>query len=320
MSIQLPSLNSPLEQLKEFAHVEFIITDLDGTLIHQGMEVFGQFLGLQRKLGKLNITITIATGRTLAGVDAIASKMQIKKGTPIALYNGAVVLSYQRNNVLYQKNIPDSVLWDLCELIDLNRQYILAYYLTTGEGNQIVETVHGFGRALLTKDVNGMNIIWHSSHQPETFVPHVGCAQNATDFMIFQYPFEPCSILIDKEVVSDCAEQLGRYLENCPLISCTSSGGKFWEIRAKGVNKGVIFPLIKKHNGDVNGGGSPEKRYIAVGDNDNDVELLQNADIGVVVANGSPAAMEAAQYHCEHGGVKGVLDLIRTIKEAKRYF
>ena len=60
-------------------------------------------------------------------------------------------------------------------------------------------------------------------------------------------------------------------------------------------------------------------KCVAVGDNDNDIELLKEADIGVVVANGSPAAKAVAQYECQENGTLGVLELVRTIKEANRY-
>lgn len=92
------------------------------------------------------------------------------------------------------------------------------------------------------------------------------------------------------------------------MFSCTHSGSVFWEIRAKGVHKGIIFEYLN-HSG----------KCVAVGDNDNDTELLKEADIGVVVANGSPAAKAVAQYECQENGTLGVLELVRTIKEANRY-
>ena len=126
---------------------------------------------------------------------------------------------------------------------------------------------------------------------------------------LFSQDYEPCSILIDWKLLGNQAENVARYLEQCPLISCTRSGSVFWEIRARGVSKEMIFKHIK-YNG----------KCIAIGDNDNDIELLQKADIGVAVANGSSAAKAVAQYHCHEAGASGVLELVRTIKEANRYF
>lgn len=315
MKVMLPDLNSPLEQLMDFSTVDVIITDLDGTLVQHGTKILGQLQGIQQKLN--GVMVTIATGRTYAGAKSIADEMRIKKGTPITLYNGAVVLSYQTNTILYRKTIANSVLKELCKLLDLKSQYLLAYYLMPGEESDIVETVHGFGAGSLNRDFNNMEIIWHGNdHFDElgytsfktTNGSKEGYIRSTVGRSLFHQTFEPCSILIDKKVVADRTDLLANYLESCPLISCTDSGGGFWEIRAKDVSKGIIFQYIDH-----------EKKCIAIGDNDNDIELLRGADIGIAVANGSAAAKRAAQYQCRREGTSGVLELIRTIREAKRY-
>ena len=114
--------------------------------------------------------------------------------------------------------------------------------------------------------------------------------------------------MIDWRLLGEQIEEVAQYLDQCPLISCTRSGSVFWEIRANGVHKGIIFEYLNRSG-----------KCVAVGDNDNDIELLKEADIGVVVANGSPAAKAVAQYECQENGTLGVLELVRTIKEANRY-
>lgn len=298
MSQLLPDLNAPLAELENFSNVGIIITDLDGTFVKQDGDVLGQLKGIQSQFSYHAITITIATGRTYIGAQEIANQMKIKKGTPLALYNGAVVLTYHTNSILFHETIPFSVLQELCTFIDWEQQYILAYCLS-GSGHNIVETVHGFGSHTLEKDINGMEILWHSKDDLENL---------SFGGSLFSQDYEPCSILIDWKLLGNRAESVAQYLEQCPLISCTRSGNVFWEIRANGVNKGIIF----KYFGN-------DTRCIAIGDNDNDIELLQKADIGVVVANGSSAAKAVAQYHCREAGASGVLELVRTIKEATRY-
>jgi len=299
MSQLLPDLNAPLDELEVFSDVGIIITDLDGTFVKQDGDVLGQLKGIQSQFSHHAITVTIATGRTYMGVKEIANQMKIKKGTPLALYNGAVVLAYHTNNILFQKTISLSVLQELCTFIDWEQQYILAYYIS-GSGQNLVETVHGFGLRTLEKDINGMEILWHSKDDLEN------CSFEQS---LFSQDDEPCSILIDWKLLGNQAENIAHYLEQCPLVSCTHSGSIFWEVRARGVSKGVIFEHFDH-----------TVKCIAIGDNDNDIELLQEADIGVAVANGSSAAKAVAQYQCREAGASGVLELVRTIKEANRYF
>lgn len=310
MNRPLPDLNAPLGELEQFANVGAIITDLDGTFLKQDGDILGQLKGIQQQFSHRTITITIATGRTYTGAKEIANKMKIRKGTPVVLYNGAVVLAYQANNILFRKTIPSSVLRELCARIDLKHQYILAYYCMADGGQDIMEMVHGFGAAALQRDINGMEIIWHAKDSLENYCPSYQkySPNSPLRDSLFSQSAEPCSILIDWQHLGSRTEELTQYLEQCPLISYTRSGNKFWEIKANGVHKGIIFEYL-----------NCDGKCIAIGDNDNDIELLQGADISVVVANGSSAAKAVAQYLCRERGTLGVLELVRTIKEANRY-
>jgi hydroxymethylpyrimidine pyrophosphatase-like HAD family hydrolase len=296
-----------LYEFEKFADVGIIITDLDGTFVKQDGDLLGQLKGIQQKFNQHAITVTIATGRTYAGAMEIASQMKIKKGTPVALYNGAIVLAYQTNNILSQKTIPNSVLQDLCSQIDWEHQYLLAYYCILDSEQNIAESVRGFGCGTPKIDINGMKIVWSSR---EDCIPARGTVFPELDIGAHLFPqvLEPCSILIDWHSLGKRAETIEQYIEHCPLISCTRSGNVFWEIRASDAHKGVIFDYFNQN-----------QKCVAIGDNDNDIELLWKADIGVVVANGSPAAKAVAQYQCREKGTLGVLELIRTIKEANRY-
>ena len=42
-----------------------------------------------------------------------------------------------------------------------------------------------------------------------------------------------------------------------------------------------------------------DDEVIASGDQDNDIELLKNAGIGISVGNSSPELLKVAQYHCK---------------------
>lgn len=313
--MNLPDHNSKLDELKNFADIDYIITDLDGTLIQHGENVWAQLRGIQAKFQSSRPTITIATGRTYYGTKNIAEVMRMKKGTPIILYNGAVIISYITQKILCLKTIPNSVLYDLCRIIDLDTQSILAYYLQPDKTKNIVESVYGFGWRNAYHDVNGMKIIWLDVNKLEnnfdtlSICALMNDAYNNTEISLFQH--EPCSILIDKKATIDKSEELTQYLNSSELVSYTDSGSGYYEIRAQGVQKGTILDIIKRYE---------NKKCAAIGDNDNDAELLQRADIGIAVANASSVAVNAAQYQCSQPGTSGVLELLEVIKAANRYW
>jgi len=298
---KLPDGNSPLNELAKFADVNFIVTDLDGTLIEQGDKVIGQLLkvGKAGRLFRNRTYITIATGRTYHGAKAIIEQLQLKKGMPIVLYNGAIVISYQTNEILYRKTINFAVIKELCRIIDLKNSSLLAYCFVMNQevfndeiNEVVIETVHGYGSKKAQKDINQLDIYWHSSFREE---------------------INPNAILISKESLGDGMQELIEYLENSNEVSYTDSGNGFFEIRSKGVDKGIIFKVLEERRF------FKVKKSLAIGDNDNDMELLQQADIGVVVSNGSEKAIQAADYMCKNAGASGVLDVMAVIKSAQIY-
>lgn len=310
MKRHLPDGNTELEKLLDFANVEWLITDIDGTLVQHNDAVWYQ---LSHKKFKMNnsqtLKCTIATGRTYFSSKSIIEQMRIQKGMPLLLYNGALIITYIENRILFRKPVPNFVLKELCELLDLKKQFLLAYYALPIENN-LLESVHGFGKKEYECDTNGIIIQWHERYDTnldislendtivETFIPQI------TETL------EPLSILISKETISSDLSRIINYLENNPSVQFTSSGSGFVEISAKGVNKGLIYNHIEVSEG---------KTIAAIGDNDNDVDLLSGADISVAVANSSRSAQQVANYITRMEGTAGVFELIQVIKAASKY-
>lgn len=319
--MNLPNYNSKIDEFMYFSDIDYIITDLDGTFVQHGDAVWNQLHGIQSKFHNSCPTITIATGRTYYGTRNIAEDIHIKKNIPIILYNGAVVVSNLTQTILYKKTIPISVLYELCQIVDFNSQNMLVYYLQSDSNKNIVESVHGFGECSIDYDVNGMKIVWHDkpcinkfeNNFYELYISMItnDIGANNVEIPLFQNVPEPCSILISKKNVAKKQKELtANYLKSNQMISYTDSGSGYFEIKACGVNKSIIFEFIKDFK---------KMKCIAIGDNNNDVELLKEADIGVAVANASDLAIDASDYQCRYAGTNGVLELIEVIKSANRY-
>ena len=70
------------------------------------------------------------------------------------------------------------------------------------------------------------------------------------------------------------------------------SGNRYLEFNAPGVNKGAgLLELARRL-------GIPREETMAIGDNSNDVAMLEAAGLGVAVANATPEAKAAAGYVC----------------------
>jgi len=75
-------------------------------------------------------------------------------------------------------------------------------------------------------------------------------------------------------------------------------------LQSPGVNKGTALLEV------ADALGIEARDFLAVGDSENDIEMLQNAGLGVAVANGQTAVLEAADYVTKNMYGDGVVEAI----------
>lgn len=301
MIVYLPDGNSPLEDYEIFADVDFIVTDLDGTLIDGEAPVLGQIKKLIAKLKKKHTQITVATGRTYHGAEARMQELGIDVGMPVALYNGGVVVEYGTGNILYASYVPGKVVYDLVNIVDLEKTIIYVYVFSAcspfafNKKSCVKEEVYAWGQRKNKQDVNGMTI--QHMHIKEIFEMKIS------------------AVLIDNNFMSQQEKKkIFEVLQRYSSIKITDSGNGFIEIKGEGMNKGVIYNILKRHE-KFSG-----NKILAIGDNDNDIELFSGADISVAVANSSPLAFDYADYVCDNESAQGFYEMLQVLESAKRYY
>ena len=298
----LPDGNSPLEDYEVFADVDFIITDLDGTLVDGDAPVLGQIKKSISRLRKKHVRISVATGRTYHGAEKRMQELGINVGMPVALYNGGVVVEYGTGNILYASYVPISVVQKLLDIVDLQKSNIYVYVFSvcspfqSSENNCLInEEVYVWGACQREEDVNGM------------LMRHMDICESIDN---------PISaILIDGvnmrfEEKKQVYETLLQYKD----IKVTDSGNGFIEIKGEGMNKGILYNILKGHKKFCT------KKILAIGDNDNDIELFNGADISVAVANSSPLALNYADYLCKQESARGFSEMLKVLEDARRYY
>ncbi|MCI8672535.1 MAG: HAD-IIB family hydrolase [Lachnospiraceae bacterium] len=297
----LPGPNSKLEEYFPFVDVDFIISDIDGTLISGSDSIIKQIKNKIKNLRQQKVQITVATGRNFYGTKMLLQDLEIKTGMPIALYNGGVVMEFGTENVLYKRiidcNDVKRLLHDLLLITRLIYIYTFEIRLNIFEEkkeNFVIEKVYCIEMENYGYDVNGMR------------VEKIGISE-IEDIPVI-------SILISKKGLSNKEiKKILENLENNDRISFTDSGNGYIEIKANGLNKSIIFEMLKNQNK------YQANKILAIGDNDNDEELFKYADISVAVANSSAVAIEMANYICENESANGFLDMLNVLKTAKKY-
>ena len=226
-----------------------------------------------------------------------------------------IPVSWQSAHAVTQGFSPIAILIDLrssphllpdlrqqVEIVNLGRAHsvnVLAYVYGSESflsSETIKEKVYGWGEQLRFKtEVNGIPVSWQSAHA-------------------VTQGFSPIAILIDLRSSPHLLPDLRQQVEKVSGISVTISGSDFLECRADKCNKGVALATLADHIG------LEDHQILAVGDNDNDAEMLEFAGSGVCVSGASERAKESSDYICRYGVVRGVIEALQIVGQAKRYF
>ena len=290
---KLPGALAHPSELEQFAKVELIAFDLDGTLIRQTNDVPGSKLaGLMTRLRSERVHVTLATGRTYAGASRVVGAVEVLRQIPLVLYNGSVVMHSDGTTIVSSTSINLNAVIEVIDLATGAGADVLLYCVrdhVTSDGE--AERVYYLGKNQAPSvEFNGMPV-------------HPGWVPSASE--------APVAILIaasDPSILSTLRERLSAIA----LISVTQSGNKYIEIRPAGSSKeSGVARLASRLN-------VAREHVLAVGDNDNDVELLKWAGIGVCVANASAEAMAASRYIAHYGAADGAIEILDLVRRAQR--
>ncbi len=287
------------EQLRPFSDIRLIAADLDGTLISKEVGTVARIESLRRSLfhPRYRVSMTLATGRIYSGVASLLEHLRLPRQTPLVLYNGSVVAISGSGEPLLQRRIPSRSLEQVVDHCREHGAVCLAYFFTPNAlMSRTAEVVHGWASSHpFVQEFNGVRVTWNPSPSGSG---------------------EPNAILIVADPTRPTADAhaVEKALATVSGISTTRSGDRYLEIRPAGSNKATALSVVAEFLK------VPSHQILALGDSDNDAEMLSWAGIGVAIASASPRALAAASYYCHHGSARGAVEVLRLVREAKRYF
>jgi Cof subfamily protein (haloacid dehalogenase superfamily) len=302
----LPDWRSQPEEFAPFAAVELIAVDLDGSLVQANApSVLDQIQSVQHGLGRRRggrpaVKLTYATGRSLTWVASLLAglRLRLPAGTPIVLYNGSVVVEAHTGRILARSGISPE---DFREIMQMRVALGATLYAYGGPADwptalDALEVVFGWTEhaAANEYDINGVRVQW--------------CPGAIGD------SFSPVAVLMDLPDDSASYPRALARLREVGGVSVTTSGGHLVEIRPEGSNKAIGLEVVVRHMG------LQRSRVLALGDSDNDAEMLSWAGLAVSVRDATPAALAQSDYVTRSGAAQGALEVLHTVKHARRWF
>jgi len=253
-----------------------LVTDIDGTLLDQQGHLPQANLEALRHCAGQGITIVLATGRNMTVTRPIAAAIAaaIKQELYLVLQDGCLLLRYPSMQVLQYHNLPQALAQAACNLFHAEGlPFLLFDALPHGESFTLYKS------GLLSPGLNAY--LQYKSGQ-------FGCARLASPLLV-----APSKVVtIDTQArIDNLYEKLIPLVSGARLLRTEAvriDSAWFLEVGPlQGSKVRALTTLIQCLNCDWS-------EVIAMGDAENDIEMIQAAGLGVAMGNASERVKSVA--------------------------
>lgn len=258
--------------------IKLIATDIDGTILGEDFEFKPSVKNCIKRLQEKGIKVVLVTGRMHCATEKIAAELSIK--TPIISYQGGLIKEICENQkVLYSCNLNSEKAKKLIEWAKFNNVHINLYMDDVLYVEKDDETIKRYTKA--------------------RFIDYKVC------------PFDSLEIRnVNKILAIDYSNPekvtgwINKLSEKYPDLYIVKSTPYFCEIAEKKATKGYAVEFLQ------NLWEIKKEETLAIGDQDNDIELLKSAGTKIAMGNASESLKACANYITEHvdndGWVKAI--------------
>ena len=267
--------------------IRLIAIDLDGTLLRgKGSDpiISDYTVEVLRKAVAKGAYVAISSGRIYN--DAMGYSEMIAPNQPIICSNGSMACTHDPFTVVYCECMPKPVLRSVVEILEKDK----CYYQVYCDDGAVMESRHPSPFVSKKSDVyDYTGDVLTGDEMPK----YVG--DGALKVVCFDNDFEKLAKVRAK-------------LEKLDNIEINSSWAGNVELLAKGVNKAASLRALAEHLG------VPMESTMALGDNENDLSMIEAAGIGVAMGNATDLVKAKADYitatNMEDGVAKAVAKFV----------
>ena len=248
--------------------IYLVAVDMDGTLLHNDKSISDYTINVLRKIVEKGILLVPASGRPLNGMKAAV--LNNVKGIKYAICsNGALLMDVQKEKSISKTGIPtEKALQALAYL----EQFPVAVYVHTDKGTFRAEG-------------------WEKTGLSEKY-PYIrfseGNVKNLGEFL------KTSGVNVMKMgafvLTDELAQKLLEKGSPIPGIAFLRTGDGIIELNSTNASKGnALYILCEKL-------GIQLENVLAIGDNENDISMLQAAGISAAMRNAEDDVKQAAKF------------------------
>lgn len=265
---------------------KLVTIDLDGTLLNSLGEISEENIIILRKCIEKGVEIVLTSGRVVSSIKNFAN--EIGNNNYLISGNGSTVYDIKNEKIIYQNTIPKEKALKIIEICEENSIYYSVYT----------------ERGIITKSLNYNILFYHKENLKKinSEKTNLNIVQNIYDYVenLENNKISKISVCDKDKIVFNSILKKMKQIENLDVLEVAHMSRKYiengteivpiefyyTEITNENVNKWeAIKFLIEKLN-------IKAEEVIAIGDNINDKEMIENAGIGIAMGNAAPYIKE----------------------------
>ena len=248
--------------------IYLVAVDMDGTLLHNDKSISDYTINVLRKIVEKGILLVPASGRPLYGMKAAV--LNNVKGIKYAICsNGAMLMDVQKEKSISETGIP---IEKALEALTYLEQFPVAVYVHTDRGTFRAEG-------------------WEKTGLSEKY-PYIRFSEgNVKNLREFLRTSRVNVMKMGAYILTDnLAQKLLEKGSPIPGIAFLRSGDGIIELNSTNASKGNALCILCEKLG------IQLENVLAIGDNENDISMLQAAGISAAMENAEDDVKQAAKF------------------------
>lgn len=281
---------------------KLVAIDLDGTLLNSFGEVTENTKNVLLEAKEKGIEIVLASGRPISSTKSLA--VEIGLDHYIISGNGAVVYDIKNEAVVYDKFLSKEQVFNVIDVCEANSIFYNIY--TEDE--------------VITKSLNYNVLFYHKENikKIEEKRTHINVVSNVKEYIeqSGNTKFLKITVCDESKMIFNGIIRKLKELGGLDILNVEHMSRKkfklgteevsieyhYTEITNENVNKWTAIEyLLNKLNIDKND-------VVAIGDNINDREMIENSGLGIVMGNSNPIMKEIGNVVVADNNSEGVLE------------
>lgn len=274
--------------------ISLIAVDMDGTLLDETGWLCEESLRVIREVTKQGVAVIVSTGRNF---DAIFPETLQKAGVLYAITtNGSAVYELKNRTCLYENGIP------VRHIVPVLRNFMnqKLYYEVCIDGSGYTDT----NKMRMTSQMRLSSYLKHAMESTERRVKED----------LLSYMEETNAVIQKGSIIFECLEDGSRpmweetrtLLSQFPYLHVVDGGCDNLEFTKEGVSKAAGLQWICRY---LSVG---MEETMAIGDSENDLEILRMAGVGAAMGNAADEIKKEADFITKSNTEAGVAYAIRT--------